>query len=150
MHPVQLDGVSAVPRIAHLDSTNITVHDQNTGIIAKTITRAIASISWIQHQSHSACLATTTATTSTTATTAPVIFYCNTSALKGWNVRIDGCTAQRLEDSTGTTGTISVHRKGIFADVLSSNAINSHFYNQSVFTRISRLIGTNFPCACCT
>ena len=56
--------VSANARIAHLDSTNITVHDQNTGIIAKSITRAIASISRIHHQPHSACLATTTAPTS--------------------------------------------------------------------------------------
>ena len=66
VQPVQIYTIAVEPRIAHPDATNITVHDQNTGIIAKTITRTTASVSRIQHQSHSACLATTSATTAAT------------------------------------------------------------------------------------
>ena len=38
----------------------------------------------------------TAITPATPATTATVKFYCNASALKGWNVRVNGCTAQRI------------------------------------------------------
>ena len=35
-------------------------------------------------------------------------------------------------------GTMSVHYKGILAGVISSNTVNAHFYNQSIFASTGR------------